>query len=58
MDETDRKKMALWRLSVLGPLISARLVHGDRRQLFTEAAARMHQQPDGRLVKLSAQLDF
>ena len=54
MDETDRKRMALWRLSVLGPLISARLEHGDRRQLFVEAAARMHQQPDGRLVKLSA----
>src|SRR4051794_40250493 len=54
MDETDRKKIAMWRLSVLGPLISARLVHGDRRQLFAEAAARVHQQPDGRLVELSA----
>jgi hypothetical protein len=29
-------------------------VDGDRRQLFVEAAARVHQQPDGRLVKLSA----
>lgn len=53
MDEMERKKLALWRLSVLGPLISARLSHGDRRQLFTEAAARVHQQPDGRLVELS-----
>ena len=53
MDETDRKKQALWRLSVLGPLISCRLSHGDRRQLFAEAAARVHQQPDGRLVELS-----
>jgi transposase InsO family protein len=54
MDETDRKKIAMWRLSVLGPLISARLVHGDRRQLFAEAAARVHQRPDGRLLELSA----
>jgi transposase InsO family protein len=54
MDETNKKKMAMWRLSVLGPLISARLEHGDRRQLFDEAAARVHLKPDGRLVKLSA----
>lgn len=54
MDETDRKKLALFRFSVLGPLVSARLVQGDRRQLFTEAAGRIHQMPDGRLVQLSA----
>lgn len=45
--------MALWRMGVLGPLISARLEHGDRQTYFTEAAARLHQQPDGRTVKLS-----
>jgi len=43
----------LWRLGVLGPLISARLEHGDRRLYFTQAAARQHQRPDGRIVRLS-----
>lgn len=54
MDDGDRKKLALWRLGVLGPLISARLEHGDRRAFFEAAAARMHQMPDGRQVTLSA----
>lgn len=53
MDEADRKRIALWRLSVLGPLISARLSHGDRRALFAQAASRTHQMPDGRHVTLS-----
>ncbi len=47
-------ELALWKLSVLGPLISARLEHGDRRAWFAEAAERIHQRPDGRLVRLSA----
>jgi transposase InsO family protein len=46
--------LALWKLSVLGPLISARLDHGDRQAWFAEAAERVHQRPDGRLVRLSA----
>ena len=46
--------IALWRLSVLGPLVSARLEHGDRRRHFCEAAARAYEQPDGRPVRLSA----
>jgi transposase InsO family protein len=54
MDDEDRKRVALWRLGVLGPLISARLEHGDRRALFDEAAARTHEMPDGRQVTLSA----
>lgn len=54
MDNDDRRAVALWRLAVLGPLISARLEHGDRRQLCREAAARTHQRPDGRWVRLSA----
>ena len=54
MDDAGRKKLALWRLGVLGPLVSARLEHGDRRALFEEAAARTHQMPDGRYVTLSA----
>ncbi len=53
MDEDERRTIALWRFSVLGPLVSARLEHGDRRAYFAAAAARTHQRPDGRLVKLS-----
>jgi transposase InsO family protein len=54
MDDETRQTIALWRLGVLGPLISARLEHGDRRACFEAAAARLHQRPDGRLVRLSA----
>lgn len=53
MDDNDKRALALFRLSVLGPLISARLDHGDRQTYFDEAAARHHQRPDGRLVTLS-----
>ncbi len=52
--EDPRVTIALWKLSVLGPLISVRLEHGDRLALLTEAADRTHQRPDGRLVRLSA----
>jgi len=54
MKHDDKRAMALWRLSVLGPLISARLDYGDRRRYFDEAASRTHQRPDGRHVRLSA----
>jgi len=56
MDDPEDPKVtiALWKLSVLGPLISVRLEHGDRLALLTEAAERTHQRPDGRLVRLSA----
>ena len=51
--KNDELDLALWKLSILGPLISARLEHGDRVAWFREAAARWHQRPDGRVVKLS-----
>lgn len=54
MRHDDKQAIALWRLGVLGPLISARLEHGDRRRYFEEAAARVHEGPDGRRVQLSA----
>ena len=54
MDEETRRAIARWRLAVLGPLISARLEHGDRVEWFRAAAARTHEHPDGHLVKLSA----
>jgi len=54
MDDDDRRAIALWRVSVLGPLISARLEHGDRTALFNAAAARVHELPDGRRVTVAA----
>ena len=53
MDDADLD-LALWKLSVLGPLVSARLEHGDRLAWLLETAERVHQRPDGRLVKLSS----
>ena len=50
----DDRDLALWKLSVLGPLVSARLEHGDQLAWLLETADRVHQRPDGRLVKLSA----
>jgi transposase InsO family protein len=54
VDDDDRQRIALWRFGVLGPLVSARLEHGDRRAWFRAAAERVHEQPSGRLVQLSA----
>lgn len=55
MDDEARRAIALFRFSVLGPLVSARLEHGDRTAYFVEAAARRHvMPPDGRVVRLSA----
>ena len=49
-----RRAVALFRFGVLGPLVSARLEHGDRAAYFVEAAARSHlMPPDGRVVRLS-----
>lgn len=53
MKHDDKKKVALWRLAVLGPLMSAWLEYGDRRRYFAEAAARVHERPDGKRVHLS-----
>ena len=53
MDNDTREAIALWRLSVLGPLISARHEHGDRRAYFLQAAARIYEDPGGRRVRLS-----
>jgi transposase InsO family protein len=54
MKDDEKQAIALWRIGVLGPLVSARLDHGDRRAYFEEAAARTHQLPDGTFVELSA----
>ena len=54
MDEQRRRELALWRYAILGPIVSARLEHGDRKTLFEQAAAREWEYPDGRPVRLSA----
>ena len=53
MEHDPRTAWALWRYGILGPLVSARLEHGDRRALFREAASRVHVDPDGRSVRIS-----
>jgi putative transposase len=52
-NEDGKQALALWKLGILGPLMSARLGHGDRCQYLREAAGRTHQMPDGRFVELS-----
>ena len=54
MDDKTKRAIALWRIGVLGSLVSARLEHGDRVKLFEELAARVYEMPpDGKLVELS-----
>lgn len=53
MDEEARRAIAIWKATVLGPLVSARLEHGDLRALCMAAASRRWERPDGRLVQLS-----
>jgi putative transposase len=53
MNDEKQTRIALWRLGVLGPLVSARLERGDRSQLFKEAAARTYQDYAGRRIRLS-----
>lgn len=54
MNDDRRRQIALFRLTVLGPLISARLEHGDRRAYFEQAAQRTYEDPDGRRHRFSA----
>jgi putative transposase len=53
MDDKDKHAIALFRFGVLGPLVSARLEHGDRQAHFATIAARVQQMPDGSAVELS-----
>ena len=54
MDEDARRAVALFRFGVLGPLVSARLEHGDRRAHFEAAASRDWVMPSGRVARISA----
>ena len=53
MKEDKNTQIALWRLGVLGPLVSAHLERGDLKRLFKEAADRTYQDYSGRKIKLS-----
>lgn len=46
--------IALWRYAILGPLVSARLHHGDRQTHFTAAAKLEYEKPDGERVYVAA----
>ena len=48
------ESIALWRFSILGPLVSTRLEHGDRRAHFTTAAQLEYEKPDGERVHVAA----
>lgn len=54
MDKKTRQDVALFRVSVLGPLVGARLEHGDLTAYLREAASRTWERPDGGIVQLSA----
>ena len=54
MDEKARQQLALFRISVLGPLVGARLEHGELVELCREAAARTWELPGGEAVEVSA----
>jgi transposase InsO family protein len=54
MDEKARQEVALFRISVLGPLVGARLEHGELVELCREAAARAWELPSGEVIELSA----
>jgi putative transposase len=53
MDNKTRRRIAIWRATVLGPLVSARLAHGDIVALCKEAAMRVHETPEGEPVTIA-----
>lgn len=53
MNHEQRRALALWRFAVLGPLVSARLEYGDRREHFLGAARLLYERPCGSKVQLS-----
>lgn len=55
MDEKTKQDIALFRVSVLGPLVGAKLDHGDVLDLCREAAQRRWEWPDGALDKIAAE---
>lgn len=53
MDEEWRRKVAIWKATVLGPLVSARLEYGDLRAVCIDLSTRTWEHPDGRVLSLS-----
>jgi putative transposase len=53
VDEKTRRDVALFRVAALGPLVGARLEHGDLVAYCREAAARTWEWPGGDIVELS-----
>ena len=51
MNPKKRREIALWRMGILGTLVSARLEHGDTQSLLETAASRTYEMPDGRRVR-------
>ncbi len=54
MDEKARQQLALFRIAVLGPLVGARLEHGELVELCRAAAARTWESPNGTTIDVSA----
>lgn len=54
MDDKARQQLALFRICVLGPLVGARLEHGELVELCRAAAARTWESPGGEVVEVSA----
>ena len=54
MDDKTKQDIALFRISVLGPLVGAQLDHGDVLALCREAAQRRWEWPDGTLEQIAA----
>lgn len=54
MDDKARQQLALFRISVLGPLVGARLEHGELAELCRIAAARTWELPNGAVTEVSA----
>ena len=54
MDYDKKTEVALWRFSVMGPLVNAHREHGDVRRLCEEAASKIYEREDGRQVRVKA----
>lgn len=52
MNPNKRREIALWRMNIFGTLVSARLEHGDTRELLAAAASHTYETPTGRRVRL------
>ena len=55
MDDKTKQDLALFRISVLGPLVGARLEHGDVLACCREAALRDWEFPDGTVGKIAVE---